>query len=153
MFNWVSSWVHSESIYNMIITDIIALHGGRWSVPPPLLSQQTSWQVLPQRNILGWQATFFSLQERHRAANIANIADLCKDVIAKFNIPQEKIKAVVQHNSVNVVTTVNILTEKHEWASVWCAEHLLNLVVRSALKKTTDYVQVCGCCKIPCRKF
>uniref|UniRef100_UPI003AAD97D9 E3 SUMO-protein ligase ZBED1-like n=1 Tax=Centroberyx gerrardi TaxID=166262 RepID=UPI003AAD97D9 len=75
--------------------------------------------------------TTMSLEERHTAANIA---EWLEDVIAKFDIPPEKIKAVVHDNGANVVAAVKILAEKHGWASVRCAGHTLNLVVQSALK-------------------
>lgn len=52
-------------------------------------------------------------EERHTAVNIA---ERLKDVIAKFNIPPQKIKAVVHDNGANVVAAVKTLAEKHERA-------------------------------------
>ncbi|CAJ1065719.1 E3 SUMO-protein ligase ZBED1-like [Xyrichtys novacula] len=75
--------------------------------------------------------TTMHLEERHTAANIA---EWLEDVIAKFDIPPKKIKAVVHDNGANIVAAVKILTEKHGWASVRCAGHTINLVVQSALK-------------------
>ncbi|CAM4730718.1 unnamed protein product [Leuciscus chuanchicus] len=60
--------------------------------------------------------TTMPLEERYTAANIA---EWLEDVIAKFNIPPEKIKAVIHDNGANVA--VKILAEKHGWASVRCA--------------------------------
>ncbi|XP_042343871.1 E3 SUMO-protein ligase ZBED1-like [Plectropomus leopardus] len=76
--------------------------------------------------------TTMPLEERHTAANIV---EWIEDVIAKFDIPPEKIKAVVHDNGANVVAAAKILAEKHGWASVRCAGHTLNLVVQGALKK------------------
>lgn len=64
----------------------------------------------------------------------ANIAKWLEDVIAKFDIPPEKIKAVVHENGANSVSAVKSLSEEHGWASVQCATHTLNLTVQSALK-------------------
>lgn len=65
--------------------------------------------------------TTMPLEERHTAANIA---EWLEDVIAKFDIPPEKIKAVIHDNGANVA--VKILAEKHGWESVRCAGHTLN---------------------------
>ena len=75
--------------------------------------------------------TTMPLDERHTAANIAVWIE---EVIAKFEIPPEKIKAVVHDNGSNVVAAAKILQERHGWASVRCAGHTLNLVVQSSLK-------------------
>ena len=81
---------------------------------------------------------------RHSAATIAEGTE---EVIAKFNIPLEKIKAVVHDNGANVVAAAKILHEKHGWALEKCAGHTLNLVVQNS---PTGYLQVCSCCKNPC---
>ncbi|KAM7399172.1 hypothetical protein PAMP_018459 [Pampus punctatissimus] len=67
------------------------------------------------------------LEERHTAANIV---EWTEEVIAKFIIPPEKIKAVVHDNGANVVAA-KIL---HGRATVKCAGHTLNLVVQNLLK-------------------
>uniref|UniRef100_A0A1A7WRA8 Uncharacterized protein n=1 Tax=Iconisemion striatum TaxID=60296 RepID=A0A1A7WRA8_9TELE len=71
------------------------------------------------------------LEERHTAANIA---DWIEEVIVKFNIPPEKIKAVVHDNGANVVAATKILHAKHGYEPVTCAGHTLNLVVQNSLK-------------------
>ena len=86
------------------------------------------------------------LEERHKAANIA---EWIEEVIAKFNIIPEKIKAIVHDDGANVATAAKILHEKHGWASVKCAGHTLTLVVKNSEKPTGD-LQVCGCCKKLC---
>lgn len=75
--------------------------------------------------------TTLPLEERHTAANIA---DWLQDVVNKFGITPEKIKAVVHDNGANVVAALKILREKHGWISVRCAAHTLNLVVQTSLK-------------------
>lgn len=71
------------------------------------------------------------LNERQAADNIA---EWIVEVITQFEIPPEKIKAVSNDNGANVVATMKILSEKHGWHTVCCADHTLNLVVQSALK-------------------
>lgn len=68
--------------------------------------------------------TTMSLEERHIAAHIA---EGIEEVTAKFNVPAQKIKAIVRDNGANVVAAVKILHEKHGWASEKCAGHTLNL--------------------------
>lgn len=51
--------------------------------------------------------TTMPLEERHIAANIAEWIE----VIAKFNIPAQKIKAIAHDNGANVVAAVKILHE------------------------------------------
>uniref|UniRef100_A0A1A7WKA9 BED-type domain-containing protein n=1 Tax=Iconisemion striatum TaxID=60296 RepID=A0A1A7WKA9_9TELE len=76
-------------------------------------------------------ATEAYMGERHTAANIA---DWIEEVIVKFNIPPEKIKAVVHDNGANVVAATKILHAKHGYEPVTCAGHTLNLVVQNSLK-------------------
>lgn len=64
--------------------------------------------------------TTMPLEERDTAANIA---DWLEETTAKFEIPLEKVKAVVHDNGANVVEAARILRERHGWASVRCAEH------------------------------
>lgn len=66
--------------------------------------------------------TTMPLEERHIAANIAEWIE----VIAKFNIPPQKIKAMAHDNGAYVVA-VKVLHEKYGWASVKCAGHTLKL--------------------------
>lgn len=49
--------------------------------------------------------TTMPLEERYAAANIA---EWIEDVTAKFDIPPEKIKAVVHDNGANVVAAAKI---------------------------------------------
>ncbi|KAL7857474.1 hypothetical protein SRHO_G00163730 [Serrasalmus rhombeus] len=53
--------------------------------------------------------TTMPLEERHTAANIAQWIE---EVITKFDIPAEKIKAVVHDNGANVVAASKILQER-----------------------------------------
>lgn len=58
-----------------------------------------------------WEMKSFSLttmplEERHTAANIA---DWLEETTAKFEIPFEKVKAVVHDNGANVVAAAKIL--------------------------------------------
>lgn len=69
------------------------------------------------------------LEERQIAANIAERIE----VIAKFNIPPQKIKAIAQDNGADVIEAVKILHEKYGWAE---------LRIQLAIPK-------CGCCKNP----
>lgn len=108
--------------------DTIALTTDIWKC----CHRGVSWGDVP----LSWERlennlTTMPLEERHTAANIA---EWLEDVIAKFDIPPEKIKAVVHDNGANIVAAVKILAEKYKWASVRCAGHTLNLVVQNALK-------------------
>ncbi|KAM7399647.1 hypothetical protein PAMP_018897 [Pampus punctatissimus] len=75
--------------------------------------------------------TTMPLEERHTTANIA---EWIEEVIAKFIIPPEKIKAVVHDNCANVVAAAKILHAKHGWGTVKCTGHTLNLVVQNSLK-------------------
>lgn len=75
------------------------------------------------------------LEETHTAANVA---DGLEDVVAKFDIPPEKIKAVVHDSGANVVAAVKTLAEEYGWTSVRCADHTLDSVVQSALKNPSD---------------
>ncbi|KAK0134110.1 Zinc finger BED domain-containing protein 1 [Merluccius polli] len=85
--------------------------------------------------------TTMPLEERHTAANIA---DWLEETTAKFQIPFEKVKAVVHDNGANVVAAARILRERHGWASVRCAGHTLNLVVQSTLKNNKTIASCVG---------
>ncbi|XP_059208582.1 E3 SUMO-protein ligase ZBED1-like [Centropristis striata] len=75
--------------------------------------------------------TTMPLEERHTAVNIA---EWLEEATTKFEIPFDKVKAVVHDNGSNIVAAATILKEKHGWASVRCAGHTLNLVVQNTLK-------------------
>ncbi|XP_057208474.1 E3 SUMO-protein ligase ZBED1-like [Triplophysa rosa] len=74
------------------------------------------------------------LDERHTGANIATWLE---EVVAKFNISVDNIKAVVHDNGSNIVAAMKLLAEKHNWVSVRCAGHTLQLIVNSSLKDTS----------------
>nr|XP_054589704.1 E3 SUMO-protein ligase ZBED1-like [Nothobranchius furzeri] len=71
------------------------------------------------------------LQDRHTASNIA---EWLEEAVTRFDIPLNKIIALVHDNGANVVAAANILEEKHGWSSVSCTGHTLQLVINSALK-------------------
>ncbi len=50
------------------------------------------------------------LDERHTGANIATWLE---EVVAKFNISIDNIKAVVHDNGSNIVAAMKLLAEKH----------------------------------------
>ncbi|XP_077065670.1 E3 SUMO-protein ligase ZBED1-like [Siphateles boraxobius] len=85
--------------------------------------------------------TTMPLEERHTAANIA---DWLEETTAKFEIPLEKVKAVVHDNGANVVAAARILRERHGCASVRCAGHTLNLAVQSTLKNNKTIASCVG---------
>ena len=71
------------------------------------------------------------LEERHTAANIVTWME---EILEKYKISQTKIKAVVHDNGANIVAAMRLLEEKHGWASVRCAGHTLQLIIKDALK-------------------
>lgn len=85
--------------------------------------------------------TTMPLEERHTAANIA---DWLEETTAKFQIPFEKVKAVVHDNETNVVAAARILRERHGWASVRFAGHTLYLVVQNTLKNNKTIASCAG---------
>lgn len=89
--------------------------------------------------------TVMPFEERHTAANIT---EWTEDVTAKFDIPPENIKAVVHDNGANVVAAAKILQEGHGWASVHPQIGYTKLS-----KDPPSYLQVCGCCEMPCQTF
>ncbi|GAA6085219.1 zinc finger BED domain-containing protein 4-like [Tachysurus ichikawai] len=74
------------------------------------------------------------LDERHTGVNIATWLE---EVVTKFNISVDNIKAVVHDNGSNVVAALKLLAEKHNWVSVRCTGHTLQLVVNNSLKETS----------------
>lgn len=72
------------------------------------------------------------LEERHSGVNIMTWLE---EVIAKYDILPTKIKAVVHDNGSNIVAAMQMLEEKHGWASVRCSGHTLQLIVNNALKE------------------
>ncbi|XP_034147378.1 zinc finger BED domain-containing protein 4-like [Esox lucius] len=74
------------------------------------------------------------LEERHTGVNIATWLE---EVVTKFNISLDSIKAVVHDNGSNVVAALKLLAEKHNWVSVRCTGHTLQLVVNHSLKETS----------------
>jgi len=73
------------------------------------------------------------LEDRHTSTNIA---EWLEEVAVKFEIPFEKICAIVHDNGANVVAAAKLLQEKHGWTSVRCTGHTLQLVINAALKNT-----------------
>ncbi|KAK9973179.1 hypothetical protein ABG768_023922, partial [Culter alburnus] len=53
------------------------------------------------------------LDERHTGVNIATWLE---EVVTKFNISVDNIKAVVHDNGSNVVAALKLLAEKHNWS-------------------------------------
>ncbi|KAF0021356.1 hypothetical protein F2P81_026391 [Scophthalmus maximus] len=92
-----------------------------------------------------YSLTTMTLEEKHTAANIEEWSE---DVISKFVIPPEKIKAVVHGNGADVLVAVNILAGKHAMCrshpEFGCAKHS---------KEKPSYRQVCGCCKMHGQTF
>ena len=88
--------------------------------------------LIPDMHPLSMISTFHPNYELPHTA--ANTAEWIEEIIAKFNIPPEKIKAVVHENGANVVAAAKMLHEKHGWASAKGAEHTFNLVVQNSLK-------------------
>ncbi len=74
------------------------------------------------------------LDERNTGANIATWLE---EVVAKFNISIDNIKAVIHDNGSNIVAAMKLLAEKHNWVSVRCTGHTLQLIVNSSLKDTS----------------
>ncbi|MCI4377132.1 hypothetical protein PGIGA_G00200130, partial [Pangasianodon gigas] len=58
--------------------------------------------------------TTMPLEDRHTATNIA---EWLEDVVTKFEIPTEKIIAIVHDNGANIVAAANILEKKFGWIS------------------------------------
>jgi len=77
--------------------------------------------------------TTMPLEGRHTSTNIA---EWLEEVAVKFEIPFEKICAIVHDNGANVVAAAKLLQEKHGWTSVRCTGHTLQLVINAALKNT-----------------
>ncbi|XP_078025235.1 E3 SUMO-protein ligase ZBED1-like [Epinephelus lanceolatus] len=120
-------------------TDSVALTTDIWTSIAKEAYMGVMCHYLKNWKMVSHCLTTMPLEERHTAANIA---EWIEEVIAKFNIPPEKIKAVVHDNGANVVGAAKILHEKHEWASVKCAGHTLNLVVQNSLK-SQQAISVC----------
>ncbi|XP_051976953.1 zinc finger BED domain-containing protein 4-like [Xyrauchen texanus] len=74
------------------------------------------------------------LDERHTGVNIATWLE---EVVTKFNISVDNIKAVVHENGSNVVAALKLLAEKHKWVSVRYTGHTLQLIVNNSLKETS----------------
>ncbi|XP_077389161.1 E3 SUMO-protein ligase ZBED1-like [Festucalex cinctus] len=70
------------------------------------------------------------LEERHAAADIA---DWLEEAVGKFSIPLPKVKAVVHGNEASM-GALEILAERHDWVSLMCSGHTLNVVVESTLR-------------------
>ncbi|XP_061578913.1 E3 SUMO-protein ligase ZBED1-like [Cololabis saira] len=113
-------------------TDSVALTTDIWtSISTEAYMGVTCHYIGKNWNMVSHSLMTMPLEERHTAANIAGWIE---EVIAKFDIPAKKIKAVVHDNGANVVAAAKILEGRHGWASVRCAGHTLNLVVQSSLK-------------------
>lgn len=112
-------------------TDSMALTTDIWTSVATEAYMGVTCHYLKNWKMVSHCLTTMPLEERHTAANIA---EWIEEVIAKFSIPLEKIKAIVHDNGDNVIAAAKILHEKHGWASVKCAGHTLNLVVQNSLK-------------------
>ncbi|XP_073488938.1 E3 SUMO-protein ligase ZBED1-like [Aquarana catesbeiana] len=77
--------------------------------------------------------TTMPLEDRHTAANIA---EWLEEVTEKFEIPAQKIIAIVHDNGANIVAAAKILMDTHGWASIRCTGHTLQLVISAALKNS-----------------
>uniref|UniRef100_A0A8C1N977 HAT C-terminal dimerisation domain-containing protein n=1 Tax=Cyprinus carpio TaxID=7962 RepID=A0A8C1N977_CYPCA len=77
--------------------------------------------------------TTMPLEDRHTSTNIA---EWLEEVAVKFEIPSEKICAIVHDNGANIVAAAKLLEEKHGWSSIRCTGHTLQLVINAALKNT-----------------
>lgn len=77
--------------------------------------------------------TTMPLEDRHTAANIA---EWLEEVTEKFEIPPQKIIAIVHDNGANIVAAAKILADKHGWAGIRCTGHTLQLVISAALKNS-----------------
>lgn len=77
--------------------------------------------------------TTMPLEDRHTSTNIA---EWLEEVAVKFEIPSEKICAIVHDNGANIVAAAKLLEEKHGWTSILCTGHTLQLVINAALKNT-----------------
>ncbi|XP_061578646.1 zinc finger BED domain-containing protein 4-like isoform X2 [Cololabis saira] len=75
--------------------------------------------------------TTMPLEERHTGSNIAAWIE---EAMARFEISESNIVALVHDNGSNIVLAANILQEKHGWMSIRCAGHTLQLVINRALK-------------------
>ncbi|XP_057705119.1 E3 SUMO-protein ligase ZBED1-like [Corythoichthys intestinalis] len=113
-------------------TDNLALTTDIWtSISTEAYIGVTCHYIGKNWNMVSHSLTTMPLEERHTASNIA---EWIEEVIAKFDIPAKKIKAVVHDNAANVIAAAKILEDRNGWASVRCAGHTLNLVVQSSLK-------------------
>lgn len=72
-----------------------------------------------------------ALDERQTAGDIAAWVEEAAD---KFGISTKKIISIVHSNAAIVVAAVKLLEDRHEFSSVRCAGHTLQLVVNHALK-------------------
>lgn len=79
------------------------------------------------------------LEDKHTAVNIA---ECLEDAVAKFEIPTEKIIAVVHDNGANIVAAANIVEKKFGWASICCTGHTLQLVI--SLKQLKELLGLQG---------
>lgn len=113
-------------------TDNIALTTDIWtSVATEAYLGVTCHFLGDDWEIKSFSLTTMPLEDRHTATNIA---DWLEESATKFQIPLQKVKAVVHDNGANVVAAARILKERHGWASIRCAGHTLNLVVQNSLK-------------------
>lgn len=113
-------------------TDSVALTTDIWtSVATEAFLGVTCHYLGENWEIKSFSLTTMPLEDRHTATNIAKWLE---EAATKFQIPFEKVKAVVHDNGANVVAAAKILKERHGWASVRCAGHTLNLVVQNSLK-------------------
>lgn len=83
--------------------------------------------------LINFNLTTMPLEERHTAVNIASWIEAA---VAKFEIPVNKILAIVHDNAANMVCALKLLEDRHGISSVRCAGHTLQLIVNHALMNT-----------------
>ncbi|KAL2102158.1 hypothetical protein ACEWY4_001326 [Coilia grayii] len=83
--------------------------------------------------LLNFNLTTMPLEEQHSAVNIASWIEAA---VGKFDIPFNKILAIVHDNAANVVCALKLLEDRHRISSVRCAGHTLQLIVNHALKNS-----------------
>lgn len=119
-------------------TDSMALTTDIWTSIATEAYMGLTCHYLKNWKKVSYCLTTMPLEERHTAANIA---EWIQEIIDKFSVPPEKIKAIVLNNGANVVAAAKILHEKHGWASMKCVGHTLNLVVQNSMKSQQAITQ------------
>jgi hypothetical protein len=79
------------------------------------------------------------LQDRHTGENLSQ---WILTMLNKFGVDPSKIVAVVHDNASNMVSAMQMLSQLHEWESVRCSAHTLQLAVHSCLRANDDIQKV-----------